>query len=165
MEPNSQAVNPQKSNKGKIIKILILVFLGLILIPILYIALKLTLTGAVIYKNLSKLPKSTPQTNYVNTSSSSDNKPEQIRKQARNERRKLDIDSMAKALENNFGSEEQNKYPTPEDDWFAAGAVPKDPLGEEYLGIPKENVSNFNICANLEDAIPNQYCVKSKQSP
>lgn len=109
-------------------------------------------------------PNSSPQTNYANTLTASNSKLEQLQKQARNTKRQVDIDTIAKALENNYGSQEPNKYPVPKDEWFASGVIPKDPLGEKYLGIPETSTSLFNICANLEDVTPNQYCVKSKHS-
>lgn len=91
--------NSKKSSKKKV---LIVTILLIILLPILYIFIKLTLTGLVIYSNLSKLPKSTPQTtlqpqtNYVATPlpTSLSNPLEQVRIQARNEKRKLDIDTL-----------------------------------------------------------------------
>lgn len=156
---NPQPENSKQFNKKKI---LIIVVLCIIFLPILYIIIKLSLTGEVIYKNLSKLPKPTPQTNYINTPTGSDDRLEQLRKQARNELRKVDIDTIAKGLETYYSNEEQEKYSIPKNEWFAAGISPKDPLGNEYIGIPKTNVSSFNICATLEDATPDQYCVKSK---
>lgn len=161
-QPQNINTNQPLNNAPKNFNKILLILLIILLLPIIYILIRLGLTGFIIYSNLSRVsPKPTPSS-YTNIPSSSDNKLEQLRTQARNELRTVEINSMAVALEKYYGSEGPNKYPSVKDEWFATGKIPADPLGYEYMGVPKEATPSFTLCANLEDATPNQYCVKSK---
>lgn len=82
-----------------------------------------------------------------------------VQKNARDARRKADIDQISKAWEAHY-STTTPFYPTLSGGWFSSGSIPKDPKGTDYSGIGT-NTDTYNVCATLEDA--STYCLKNQQ--
>lgn len=79
-------------------------------------------------------------------------------KQARDSKRKQDIDSIAIALETHYNAT-VNQYCTaavgtycnPVDTWFSSGTKPQDPKdNSSYLDLPTDGAVGYTICASLE---------------
>lgn len=52
-----------------------------------------------------------------------------IQKNARDAKRKADVEAIAKAMESRFDSANSSgSYGVPQDSWFASGSIPKDPI-------------------------------------
>lgn len=84
-----------------------------------------------------------------------------LQKNARDSRRKADIDSIVKALEVHFDAT-AGSYPAPADTWFTAGVHPQDPKTKiDYTGYPTTSVSTWNVCATLENG--GTYCKSNAQ--
>lgn len=127
----------------------------------------LLINGITIYKGIQKANQEAKDRQVGIESSQTSSQPKgfgvtDTQKKARNELRKLDLDTLTKILEVNYGTEQQNMYPVPKANWFASGKIPTDPSGGSYIGVFTSPVSHFKICANLEDETPNQYCIESK---
>lgn len=75
--------------------------------------------------------------------------------QARDAKRKADIDAIAQVLENNFNPF-QGSYPSPPSDQFSSGARPVDPLGPSGVAsgytysISALPNSSYVVCAKIE---------------
>ncbi|MDD5416012.1 MAG: type II secretion system protein [Candidatus Daviesbacteria bacterium] len=79
-----------------------------------------------------------------------------VQKNARDARRKADIDSISKAWEANI-SKTSPYYPLLQGTWFASGNIPKDPsTGSSYNYASGANESagadTYKVCATLGDA-------------
>lgn len=79
-------------------------------------------------------------------------------KQARDSKRKQDIDSIAIALETRYNAT-LNQYCTgavatycaPADTWFSAGTKPQDPKDStNYFDLPVDGATSYTICASME---------------
>lgn len=88
-----------------------------------------------------------------------------IQKNARDARRRADIDAIAKAFEikyNNIGAYE-DLTPEVNQDLFASKQFPKDPQGENYTIVKNPTTGGFRICAALQDnpacSSPSQNCI------
>lgn len=77
-----------------------------------------------------------------------------VQKNARDSRRRQDIDAIVSALEANFAS---SSYPVPTAAMFANGSVPQDPLntGTSVYTIPAAAGATYCVCALLENATGN----------
>lgn len=96
-------------------------------------------------------------------------------KQARDGRRKADIEAISTALEANFGKTKTGEYPAISctdglSDIFANGKCPKPPTGTgNYIGIPFTAAATYEVCADLEgtgstsDASEKEFCRKNQQ--
>ncbi len=76
-----------------------------------------------------------------------------IQKNARDSRRRADIEAIAKALEvkyNNTGTY-GDLTPVNNTNLFSSGAFPKDPQGGDYTIVQDTNTKGFRICAALQD--------------
>jgi len=73
-------------------------------------------------------------------------------KNARDTKRKSDIEAISKALEAHYSY--QTGYPllssTSNNDWFVNSQLPQDPLGGDYIGIPTTVGWTYHVCADLE---------------
>lgn len=79
-----------------------------------------------------------------------------VQKNARDARRKGDIESISKALESNYTSGSSNPYPILLDTMFASGKIPTDPqTGNSYTGIPAAAAATYTVCATLEGTTGN----------
>lgn len=92
-----------------------------------------------------------------------------VQKSARDSRRKADIDAISKALEVHYDGN-AGSYPVLADTWFTGGAIPKDPKGASYIGIPGAGATTWNVCADLEGmgtsaggGTEQDYCKKNAQ--
>lgn len=77
-----------------------------------------------------------------------------VQKNARDSRRKADIDSIAKALEANYTSGSATPYPVLAGTMFAGGLVPDDPQNQApytYTGKPGAAAASYTVCAKLEN--------------
>ena len=73
-----------------------------------------------------------------------------VQKNARDARRRADVDSISKALETRYNSSTA-KYPGIAATDFSSGVIPQDPLGGNYSGVPNTpNVETYKVCADLE---------------
>lgn len=92
-----------------------------------------------------------------------------IQKNARDARRRADIDSISKAIEvhynqttNQFCTAAAGTYCAPATTWFSGGAVPTDPgTSASYTGLPANGVATYHICATLE--VGGSYCRDNQQ--
>lgn len=76
-------------------------------------------------------------------------------KNARDSRRRADVDSISKALEVHYGDTTcgaaVSSYCAPEVGWFSGGALPKDPqTSADYAGLPGDGATTYTVCATLE---------------
>lgn len=77
---------------------------------------------------------------------------------ARDARRRGDIEAISKALETRYNyTLNQNctgsagTYCAPLPGWFASGAIPTDPqTNAQYSGLPISGATTYNVCATLE---------------
>ncbi|MCR4305706.1 MAG: type II secretion system GspH family protein, partial [Candidatus Daviesbacteria bacterium] len=103
-----------------------------------------------------------------------------VQQNARDAKRKADIDAISKALEANYTGGSTTPYPALTDAMFANGKVPTDPrTGSAYSGVPSGAVATYSVCATLEkttggnssdtanpftySATGAYYCAKNKQ--
>lgn len=92
-----------------------------------------------------------------------------VQKNARDAKRKADIDAITKAVEahynntqNQYCTANAGTYCTPAANWFAGNIVPTDPqTGATYTGQPTNGVTTFNVCATLEAG--GNYCRANQQ--
>lgn len=91
-----------------------------------------------------------------------------VTRNARDAKRKADVEAIVKALENQFDPE-TGKYPnTLEDEFFTAKEPPKTPEGGDYdisrTGT-EDNYTGFKVCAVLENPVngSTDYCKQSSQ--
>lgn len=89
-------------------------------------------------------------------------------KQARDGRRRADIEAIATALESNRTSD--GKYPAVPDctstTIFANGKCPTDPStnkSSDYKDIPSAATDKFTVCATLEVPAGQQFCRSNQQ--
>lgn len=69
---------------------------------------------------------------------------------ARDSKRKADIDAISKALEANYNSA-STQYPTLAPSMFRSGEIPKDPFKVDYSGVGVSDIgATYTICADLE---------------
>lgn len=92
-----------------------------------------------------------------------------VQKNARDSKRRGDIDGISKALEVAYNNS-TGQYPAVTGSMFSGGVIPTDPLGGSYSGLPAAAVSTYNVCADLEadgraptDTTPNDYCIAQQQ--
>lgn len=74
--------------------------------------------------------------------------------QARDAKRKQDVDAIATVLENKFNAAQGTYTPSIDTD-FASGKKPQDPINNaqfEYTGEPAAGASTYVLCAKLEQA-------------
>ncbi|MBU1031752.1 type II secretion system GspH family protein [Patescibacteria group bacterium] len=92
-----------------------------------------------------------------------------VQKNARDAKRRADINSISSALEAHYNSN-INQYCTanaatycnPQDAWFAGGKIPTDPqTNVNYSGLPGNGVTTYSICATLEAG--GTYCKANQQ--
>lgn len=89
-----------------------------------------------------------------------------VQKNARDARRRADIESISKAWEQNV-SKATPSYPKLDPAWFAASAIPKDPstaVSYDYSGgVANEDSGGdtYKVCATLEAG--GTYCLKNQQ--
>ena len=77
-----------------------------------------------------------------------------LQKNARDSRRKADIDSIAKALEANYTSGSATPYPVLVATMFSGGLIPDDPQNADtfvYSGKPGAAAATYTVCAKLEN--------------
>lgn len=79
-----------------------------------------------------------------------------VQKNARDARRKADVDSISKAWEANITATSGSRYPALSTTWFSSGAIPKDPSsGSSYNYASGANESTaadtYKVCATLGD--------------
>mgnify|MGYP001561295855 CR=1 FL=1 len=105
-----------------------------------------------------------------------------IQQNARDSKRKLDIDAIAKALESNYTTNSATPYPAVAGSMFVGGTIPTNPStgGVAYV-YPTVASSSWTVCASLEKSTGNAtdtggtgydtnktngaaYCVKSSQN-
>lgn len=101
-----------------------------------------------------------------------------VQKNARDAKRRADIDAISTALESHHNTTKDQyctanagTYCAPLGAWFEANAMPTDPSGGGgYLYLPTDGVTSYKICADLEsDAWPEEgaarddYCKSSQQ--
>lgn len=93
-----------------------------------------------------------------------------IQKNARDSRRRADIESISKALEahvnqsaNQYCTGAAGSYCFPAASWFAGGAIPADPNGSAYSGLPVSGATTYNVCATLENPSGSTYCLSNQQ--
>lgn len=81
---------------------------------------------------------------------------------ARDARRREDVDAIAKALEINYVTGSATPYPIPQLNWFSGNAIPKDPSGTDYFwngansdgspkALPASAMAVYTICAQLDN--------------
>ncbi len=77
-----------------------------------------------------------------------------VQKNARDARRKGDVDSIANALEAHYNpaAAATAVYPVLDKTWFAAGAIPTDPDVANPYTLPSAAAGSFVVCAKLENA-------------
>lgn len=91
-----------------------------------------------------------------------------IQKNTRNARRQADIQAISKAWEQNI-AKTSLYYPRLLPDWFATGAIPKDPSSGadyDYSGGAANRITagdTYNVCATLETNPVSTYCLKNQQ--
>lgn len=112
-----------------------------------------------------------------------------VQKNARDARRKTDIDAIANAMETNFGKTTPGQYKALDGIMFSSGGVPVDPSGpgtscnEDFChkycakasvgacgaeantvepGFPAAG-TGYTVCASLENGTPNYYCRSAQQ--
>lgn len=78
-----------------------------------------------------------------------------IQKNARDSRRRGDIDSISKSFETHYVST-TTSYSPPDPSGFVNNSIPKDPNGSEYFwngsqSIPTAATTTYTICALLEN--------------
>ncbi|MBI4038607.1 prepilin-type N-terminal cleavage/methylation domain-containing protein [Candidatus Daviesbacteria bacterium] len=74
-----------------------------------------------------------------------------LQQNARDAKRKADIEAISKALETNYNSASPTPYPILAATMFASGAIPTDPrTGAAYTGIPAAAAATYMVCATLE---------------
>lgn len=84
-----------------------------------------------------------------------------VQKNARDARRKADIQAISTALETHYNDTANQHcsapeavartYCAPQASWFAVGAIPKDPgTNADYTGMPADGATIYNVCATLE---------------
>lgn len=94
-----------------------------------------------------------------------------VQKDARNARRRADIDSINKVLEvhfnqttNQYCTAAASRYCAPKAAWFSAGVIPTDPsAGTAYATLPLDDAASYNVCANLETSPATNYCRSNQQ--
>lgn len=98
-----------------------------------------------------------------------------VQKNARDARRREDIDAISKALEVHFNTTASQycagnaaTYCAPQDTvgWFSSGSKPIDPsTGGQYTGLPVNGATTYHICATLETAVngSTNYCKDNQQ--
>lgn len=99
-----------------------------------------------------------------------------VQKNARDSRRKADVDSMSKALEANY-NQTTGVYPTSlANTYFSTGIIPTDPKGSANPYSSTTVTGSFVVCAKLESSTGNAsntagaaqtngiyYCLKNAQ--
>lgn len=74
-----------------------------------------------------------------------------VQKNARDAKRKGDIEAITKALEANYTSGSATPYPALTDAMFASGKIPTDPrTSAAYIGVPAAAAASYTVCATLE---------------
>ncbi len=95
-----------------------------------------------------------------------------VQKNARDARRKGDVDSIAAALEVHM-NQTVDQYcigvagtycaPVANTAWFASGAIPADPsTAAQYADLPVNGATSYTVCATLENPV-SQYCKSNLQ--
>ena len=94
-----------------------------------------------------------------------------VQKNARDSRRRGDIDAISGAIEAHLNNTTNQNctaaagtYCAPQASvlWFAAGSIPTDPAtGAQYAGLPIDGASSYNVCATLEAG--GTYCKANQQ--
>lgn len=91
-------------------------------------------------------------------------------KNARDVKRRADVDAISKALEASYKTD--TGYPVIDcAKAFSGGVCPKDPTSSTaYSGVPNTAGFSYEICADLEadgrdpdDLAPKDYCIKQQQ--
>lgn len=72
-----------------------------------------------------------------------------VQKNARDAKRRGDIEAISKALETRYNSATAT-YPAIAAGDFSSGAIPTDPLGGSYIGVPNTAGATYKICADFE---------------
>jgi len=97
-----------------------------------------------------------------------------VQSNARNARRRADINSISKAWEVHYDGTKSPVYPQLAVTWFSNGAIPRDPkdgtTAYSYSGgAASESAggANYKVCADLESvagvAVTTPYCSSSQQ--
>ena len=90
-----------------------------------------------------------------------------VQKNARDSKRRGDVDAVSKAWEVNYVAASPH-YPILVASWFGAGGIPKDPqtnVAYDYTGgVANEAVAGdtYKVCATLENPV-SQYCKSNQQ--
>ncbi|MDO8576950.1 MAG: type II secretion system protein [Candidatus Daviesbacteria bacterium] len=94
-----------------------------------------------------------------------------VQKNARDARRRGDIDSMSKAIEahmnnttNQYCTAAAGTYCAPQDStsWFSSGTRPIDPAtSAQYTGQPVNGATSYTVCATLESG--GTFCRSNQQ--
>lgn len=89
-----------------------------------------------------------------------------VQKNARDARRRADIESISKAFEITYSGAAYRPLTAAD----FSGPVPQDPLGGNYSGYPGSAGSTYSVCADLEadgraptDTTPNDVCRSQQQ--
>lgn len=72
-----------------------------------------------------------------------------VQKNARDAKRRGDVEAISKALEAKYNNTTA-AYPAIAVTDFSSGAMPVDPLGGNYIGVPNAAGANYKVCADLE---------------
>lgn len=95
-------------------------------------------------------------------------------KNARDSRRMVDMDEMAKLLEANYQAGQTNPYQAVSTGWYSTGSIPSDPGTYTYT-YPAAAGTSYCVCAQLENTKGNYganncttvgttyYCRKNQQ--
>lgn len=77
-----------------------------------------------------------------------------VQKNARDSKRKVDLNAIAKAFEvkYNITGSYGDLTPANNNNLFASGSFPKDPHGAEYTIVQNSETKGFRICASLQDS-------------
>lgn len=85
-----------------------------------------------------------------------------LQKNARDSKRRQDIDAIVKALETKY-DQNTGYYPGVIGTWFAGGQIPTQPQGGNYTGVVTTgSFQSFNVCASLESTTVS-YCRANQQ--
>src|SRR3990167_4965724 len=78
-----------------------------------------------------------------------------VQKNARDGRRKSDLEAISKALEVNYNSS-TGAYPAAlSTTYFSSGIIPTDPKGASSPYVSSMTTSNYTLCASLETSTGN----------
>ena len=85
---------------------------------------------------------------------------------ARDAKRRVDVDAIAKGYEVHYVTGSSTAYPAVATNWFSGGSIPTDPrTNSTYTGYSTSgSVSVWTVCAALENtATTASYCISNQQ--